>query len=90
MEEVAETVQYDTGIPTNEALTKPDYVIFVDETGLFRNQRNDDKVGEQFIIVKVETEWGAQVEVTTELHFTVHLEPDRQQCLCNFKKQAEY
>ncbi len=53
-------------------LTRPEYLLFVDETGCNTNQLNDGKVGgEQFIMPKDDPESGAPIGATTDLHFTV-------------------
>jgi len=49
-----EEINYGTGLPSRYRLTKPEYVLFVDETGFNTNQLNDGRVGgELFIVPKV-------------------------------------
>jgi hypothetical protein len=49
-----EEINYGTGLPSRYRLTKPEYVLFVDETGCNTNQLNDGRVGgELFIVPKV-------------------------------------
>jgi hypothetical protein len=67
-----EEITYETGLPSKYKLTKPEYVLFVDETGCNTNQLNDGRVGgELFIVPKVDNEAGRPIGSTTDLHFTV-------------------
>jgi len=53
-EELEEEIQHERGLPTKYALTKPEFLLFVDETGCNTNQLNDGKVGgELFIMPKI-------------------------------------
>jgi len=71
-EEKEEEIQYETGLPSRFQLTKPEYLLFVDETGCNTNQLNDGRVGgELFVMPKVDSEAGAPIGSTTDLHFTV-------------------
>ncbi len=67
-----EEITYGTGLPSRYRLTKPEYVLFVDETGCNTNQLNDGRVGgELFIVPQVANEAGRPIGSTTDLHFTV-------------------
>ena len=71
-EEVSEEIKYETGLPSKFKLTRLEYVVFVDETGCNTNQLNDGRVGnEKFILPKQDSEFGAPIGATTDLHFTV-------------------
>jgi len=71
-EEVSEEIKYETGLPSKFKLTRPEYVVFVDETGCNTNQLNDGRVGnEKFILPKQDSEFGAPIGATTDIHFTV-------------------
>jgi hypothetical protein len=67
-----EEINYGTGLPSRYRLTKPEYVLFMDETGCNTNQLNDGRVGgELFIVPKADNEAGCPIDATTDLHFTV-------------------
>jgi len=67
-----EEITYGTGLPSRYRLTKPEYVLFMDETGCNTNQLNDGRVGgELFIVPKADNEAGCPIDATTDLHFTV-------------------
>jgi hypothetical protein len=71
-EEVSEEIQHEAGLPSKFRLTRPEYILFVDETGCNTNQLNDGRVGnELFIVPKVDSECGAPTGATTNIHFTV-------------------
>ncbi len=71
-EEVSEDIQHKAGLPSKYRLTRPEYVQFVDETGCNTNQLNDGRVGnERFISPKDDSECGAPIGATTDIHFTV-------------------
>ena len=71
-EELAEEIQYGSGLPSKFRLTNPNYVVFVDETGSNTNQIKDGRVGgERYILPKQQSELGAPIGATTDLHFTV-------------------
>jgi hypothetical protein len=71
-EELSEAIQHEAGLPTKYQLTKPEYVLFVDEMGCNTNQLNDGRVGgEMFILPKLDSECGAPTGATTDLHYTV-------------------
>ena len=71
-EELEEEIQHERGLPTKYALTKPEFLLFVDETGCNTNQLNDGKVGgELFIMPKNIGDGAAPAGATTDLHFTV-------------------
>ncbi len=71
-EELEEEIQHERGLPTKYALTKPEFLLFVDETGCNMNQLNDGKVGgELFIMPKNIGDGAAPAGATTDLHFTV-------------------
>ena len=71
-EEVSEDIQHEAGLPSKYRLTRPEYVLFVDETGCNTNQLNDGRVGnERFILPKDDSECGAPIGATTDIHFTV-------------------
>jgi hypothetical protein len=54
-EELSEEIQHKAGLPSKYRLTRPEYVLFVDETGCNTNQLNDGRVdNEQFILPKVD------------------------------------
>jgi hypothetical protein len=70
-EKKEEAVQYETGRPSQYVLTKPEYLLFVDETGCNTNQLDDGHVGgETFILPKDDPE-AAPRGSTTDIHFTV-------------------
>jgi len=70
-EKKAEEIQYETGRPSHYVLTKPEYLLFVDETGCNTNQLNDGHVGvETFIVPKDDPEAAPQGS-TTDIHFTM-------------------
>ena len=59
-------------LPTKYKLTRPEFLLFVDETGCNTNQLNDGKVGgELFIMPKNAGDTAAPAGATTDLHFTV-------------------
>jgi hypothetical protein len=71
-EELSEEIQHEPGLPRKFRLTRPEFILFVDETGCNTNQLNDGRVGnEQFIVPKVDSECRAPTGVTTDIHFTV-------------------
>ncbi len=71
-EVVEEAIQHEAGLPTKYKLTRPEYLIFVDETGCNTNQLNDGKVGgELFIMPKNVGDAAAPAGATTDIHFTV-------------------
>ena len=52
-EKVEEDIQYETGLPSKHKLTKPEYLLMVDETSCNTNQLNNGKVGgELFVLPK--------------------------------------
>ena len=70
-EKVEEEIQYEAGHPSHYVLTKPEYLVFVDETGCNTNQLNDGRVGgESFIVAKDDPE-AAPRGATTDINFTV-------------------
>jgi hypothetical protein len=72
VEEVSEDIQHKAGLPSKYRLTRPEYVLFMDETGCNTNQLNDWKVGiERFILPKDDSKCGAPIGATTNIHFTV-------------------
>ena len=71
-EELSEAIQHEAGLPTKYQLTKPKYVLFVDEMDCNTNQLNDGRVGgELFILPKIDSECGAPTGATTDLHYMV-------------------
>ncbi len=71
-EELEEEIQHETGWPTKYALTNPEYLLFMDETGCNTNQLNDGKVGgELFIMPKTVGDAAAPAGAMTDLHYTV-------------------
>jgi hypothetical protein len=59
-------------LPSKFQLTKPEFLLFVDETGCKTNQLNDGRVGgELFVVPKIDNEAGAPTGSTTDLHFMV-------------------
>ncbi len=71
-EVVEEAIQHEAGLPTKYKLTRPEYLLFVDETGCYTNQLNDGKVGgELFIMPKNVGVAAAPAGATTDIHFTV-------------------
>ncbi len=71
-EKVEEEIQYETGLPSKFQVTRPKFLLFVDETGCNTNQLNDGQVGgELFMQPKNDNEAGAPTGSTTDLHFTV-------------------
>jgi hypothetical protein len=71
-EEKEEEIEYETGLPSKFQLTKPEFLLFVDETGCNTNQLNDGRVGgELFVVPKTDNEAGAPIGSTTDLHFMV-------------------
>jgi hypothetical protein len=71
-EKVDESYDYGEGLKTNYVLTKPEFVVFVDETGSNTNQLKDRRVGgEQFILPRENSDQCAPIGATTNLHFTV-------------------
>jgi len=71
-EEKEEEIEYETGLSSKFQLTKPEFLLFVDETGCNTNQLNDGRVGgELFVVPKIDNEAGAPIGSTTDLHFTV-------------------
>jgi hypothetical protein len=70
-EKKEEDVQYEAGCSSHFVLTKPEYLLFVDETGCNTNQLNDGHVGgETFILPKDDCE-AAPRGATTDINFTV-------------------
>ena len=68
-EEVSEEIQHETGLPSKFKLTRPEYVLFVDETGCNTNQLNDGRVrNKKFILPKQDSDNGAPTGATTNLH----------------------
>ncbi len=71
-EELSKAIQHKAGLPTNYQLTKPKYVLFVDEIGCNTNQLNDGRVGGELLILpKIKSECGAPTGATTDLYYTV-------------------
>jgi hypothetical protein len=71
-EEVSEEIQYETGLPSKFKLTRPEYIVFVDDSGCNTNQLNDGRVGnEKFILPKQVSKFGAPIGSTTNIHFTM-------------------
>ncbi len=71
-EKVDSPIEFESGRPMQCKLTRPEILLFVDETGCNTNQLNDGKVGgERFIMPKNDPESGAPTGATTDLHFTV-------------------
>jgi hypothetical protein len=71
-EELEEEIQHETGLPTKYALAKPEYLLFMDETGCNTNQLIDGKVGEElFIMLKTVGDAAAPAGAMTDLHYTV-------------------
>jgi hypothetical protein len=71
-EKEEENIKYETGLPSRFRLTKPKFLLFVDETGCNTNQLNDGRVGgELFVLPKMDNEAGLPIGSTTDLHFTV-------------------
>ncbi len=69
---VEDKIQYDHEMPSKYKLTKPEYLLFIDETGCNTNPLNDGRVGgELFVVPKEDNEAGAPTESTTDLHITV-------------------
>ena len=67
-----EAVDHGDGLRTHYALTKPEFVLFVDETGSNTNQLKDGRVGgEQFILPKEDAGQCGPIGATTDIHFTV-------------------
>jgi hypothetical protein len=67
-----DTVDHGDGLKMHYVLTKPEFVLFVDETGSNTKQLKDGKVGgEQFIVSKEDAGQCAPIGATTDLHFTV-------------------
>jgi hypothetical protein len=71
-EEVSKQIQHEAGLPSKFKLTRPEYVLFVDETGCNTNQLMDGRVGNEcFILPKANHKCGAPTGATTNLHFIV-------------------
>ncbi len=71
-------------MPSKVQLTKPELLLFVNDTGCNTNQLNDGRVeGELFIVPKIDNEAGAPPGSMTDLHFTslgLYLALERQLC----------
>ncbi len=50
-EVVEEAIQHEAGLPTKYKLTRPEYLVFIDEMGYNTNQLNDGKVGGELFIM---------------------------------------
>lgn len=59
------------GRPTKFQLTKPNYVLFVDETGKNTNMKTDGKVGGQQFVVPVDGDCSTSMGAITDIHFSV-------------------
>jgi hypothetical protein len=71
-EEQERAIQHNAGLPSKYKLTRPKYMLFVDETVCNINQLNDGRVGgKMFILPKTDSECGAPTGATTDLHYTV-------------------
>ncbi len=67
-----EAIQNEAGLPTKYKLTRPKFLLFVDETGCNTKQLNDGKVGgELFVMPKNAGDTAAPAGATTNLHFMV-------------------
>jgi hypothetical protein len=66
-EELEEEIQHERGLPTKKALTEPEFLLFIDETGCNMNQLSDGKVGgELFIMPKNIGDGAAPAGATTD------------------------
>jgi hypothetical protein len=92
-EELSEKIQHEAGLLSKSKLTRPDYVLFVDETGCNTNQLNDGRFGnELFGLTKVDREGGAPIGATTGLHYTVLFFPGTGEavlCAIIFKSEQD-
>ncbi len=69
---VDEAIQHEVGLLTKYKLTRPEFLLFIVETGYSTNQLNDGKVGgEMFIMPKNAGDTAAPAGATTDLHFMV-------------------
>jgi hypothetical protein len=50
-DEKEEEIEYETSLPSRSLLTKPEFLLFVDETGCNTNQLNDGRVGGELFVV---------------------------------------
>lgn len=59
------------GRPPQFQVTKPEQILFVDETGSNTNQKDDGLEGGQRIVTGAKQTEGACIGSTTDIHFTV-------------------
>jgi hypothetical protein len=59
------------GWPSKYRMIKPEWCLFVDETGCNTNQRTDGNIGGEKFVVSVEQTENGRNGVVTDLHFTV-------------------
>ena len=59
------------GRPTKYKVTRPENILFVDETSCNTNQREDGYAGGELFVVPKESMCGGSTGATTDLHFTV-------------------
>jgi hypothetical protein len=77
-EEKEEEIEYETGLSSKFQLTKPEFLLFVDETGCNTNQLNDGRVGgELFVVPKIDNEAGAPPLTFTSQSLDLYLVPVR-------------
>jgi hypothetical protein len=79
-EVVEAAIQHEAGLPTKYELTRPKYLLFVDEMGCNTNQLNDGKVGEELFImpktkVMLQHQPGQPPTSTLQCH-PLHQEPE--------------
>ena len=68
---VDEPVHHGNGLKIHYILTKPEFVLFVDETGSSTNQLKGGMLGgEQFILPKGDGDQYSPIGATTDLHCT--------------------
>jgi hypothetical protein len=59
------------GRPTKYQLVRPEFVLFVNETGCNTNQKDDGHVGSELFVLPVVDSDEAPTGATTDIHFTV-------------------
>jgi hypothetical protein len=59
------------GRPTRYRVTKPEYILVVDETGSITNQKDDGLIGGQRIVTATNQTEGGCIGSKTDIHFTV-------------------
>lgn len=59
------------GLPTQYLMTRPDNVVFMDETGCNTNQKKDGKVGGERYVVPADGSGNGCTGSTTDMHFSL-------------------